>query len=97
MTLIKRVKGFGPALLDITYRLPDNPSVLSYFWHGFEDHYPDFPRTKRLLRHWKDNIEGSLYCVTLDHVYLPRPVPILSIDGEPLSLIAPCITPIQYN
>lgn len=95
--LIKEVDGFGTAVLDIIYRNPDRIWLFQQYVHEFDDNYPDFPRTKRFLRFWKRSIEGELFAVTLDHVLLPRRVPILSVDGEPLKVLAPIITPTTYN
>ena len=95
--LITDVTVFGTAMLDIVYRNPDRIWLFQEFIHQFDDNYPNFPRAKGFLRHWKHSIEGELVAVTLDHVLLPRPVPILSVDGEPLKVLAPIITPATYN
>ena len=44
----------------IYYRLPDSPSILQEFiWQDF-DKPPLYPRFKRLIEYWNENIEGPI-------------------------------------
>ena len=47
----------------IYYRLPDNPSILQEFiWQDF-DRPPLYPRFKKLIDYWNENIEGPIYSI----------------------------------
>ncbi len=84
--LITRTAGYGLATIDILFRLPDSKLLVEEFIFQDYDHYPEFPRMRKLLRHWKETLEGPLLTVTVLHELLDEPVPILSVDGLPLSV-----------
>lgn len=84
--LIKRAEGYGLATANILYRLPDSSTLVEEFIYQDYDHLPEFPRMRRLVRHWKQTLDGPLVAVTVWHELLDRPTPILSVDGLTLSI-----------
>ena len=47
-------------LIQIYYYMPDHPSVINEFVWQTIDIYPRFPRMKRFLDHWHQNIEAAI-------------------------------------
>ncbi len=82
-TLLERsLAGFGLTIIDVTYGLPDHPSILQKFVWQFEDCYPQFPRLARFLDYWEHNIEGPLRHVTIAHRRLIKPTEIRFINHQ---------------
>ena len=50
---------------EILYHMPDHPSLLQSFIWQHMDSVPDYPRMRRFLDYWVDNIEGRLHSVTV--------------------------------
>ena len=59
--------GYGNLLVEVTYGMPDAPSVLNLFVWETRDIDPHFPRLHRFLDHWKHHIEGPLRAVRYAH------------------------------
>jgi len=58
---------------EILYRMPDTPALLqSYIWQEY-DRAPDFPRLRRFLDFWTENLDGPLHSVRLAHVDVITP------------------------
>jgi uncharacterized protein Usg len=58
---------------EIIYRMPDMPALLqSYIWQDY-DQAPEFPRLRRFLDFWTENLDGPLHSVRLAHVDLISP------------------------
>ncbi|MBT4880318.1 MAG: hypothetical protein HOI80_04740 [Alphaproteobacteria bacterium] len=54
--------------VEITYYLPDHPSVLQTFlWQAY-DQAPTFPRLKNFLDYWSHSIDGKLHSISLAHL-----------------------------
>ncbi len=50
---------------EILYHLPDHPALLQSFIWQHMDVAPDYPRLRKFLDYWEDNIEGRLHSVTV--------------------------------
>jgi len=58
--------GYRLALAEITYRLPDYPSLLQTFIWQHYDMAPEFPVLRRFLAFWEKNLDGELHSVRID-------------------------------
>jgi uncharacterized protein Usg len=73
--------GYRMTTAEITYCLPDHPSLLQKFiWQNLDIH-PDFPELQRFLRYWQKNIDGKLHSVTVAAAELIRPSSIRIADS----------------
>ncbi len=59
----RRAPGYRLAMAEITYRLPDYPSVLQTFIWQHYDLAPEFPVLRRFLAFWEKNLDGKLHSV----------------------------------
>ena len=57
--------GYRLATAEITYRMPDHPAILQTFVWQHYDLAPEFPRLKKFLDYWRDNIEAELHSVAV--------------------------------
>ena len=53
------------ATAEILYHLPDYPGILQSFVWQHMDVAPDYPRLRRFLEYWTENIEARLHSVTV--------------------------------
>lgn len=53
------------ATAEILYHLPDYPGILQSFVWQHTDVAPDYPRLRRFLEYWVENIEARLHSVTV--------------------------------
>lgn len=68
-----QLNGFRLTTAEIIYRLPDAPALLqSYIWQDY-DQAPEFPRLRRFLDFWEENLDGTLHSVRLAHTSLVSP------------------------
>jgi uncharacterized protein Usg len=51
--------------VEILYHMPDHPALLQCFVLQHLDQAPDYPRLRRFLDYWEENIEGRLHSVTV--------------------------------
>lgn len=58
---------------EIVYRMPDHPAVLQSFIWQHLDMAPDFPRLKRFLEYWEENLDGAIHSVRVVRTQLIRP------------------------
>ena len=58
--------GYRLALAEITFRLPDYPSLLQTFIWQHYDLAPEFPVLRRFLAFWENNLDGELHSVRID-------------------------------
>ena len=68
-----QLKGYRLATAEITYRLPDHPSLLQTFIWQHYDLAPDYPELRRFLAFWEQNIEGKLHSVQVGRTELMAP------------------------
>ena len=57
------LKGYRLATAEITYRLPDHPSLLQTFVWQHYDLAPGYPELRKFLAFWAEKIEGCLHSV----------------------------------
>ncbi len=65
MKLKEQLDDFRLTTAQVLYRLPDHPSLLQEFIWQTMDKAPDFPRIRKFLRYWEENLEGRLHMVRI--------------------------------
>ncbi len=68
-----QLKGYRLATAEITYRLPDHPSLLQTFIWQHYDLAPDYPELRKFLAFWVEKIEGKLFSVRVGRTSLVTP------------------------
>lgn len=58
---------------EITYHMPDYPTMLQTFLWQKLDLPPRFPELRKFLAFWDKNIEGPLHSVRIGHVEILSP------------------------
>ena len=71
--LEQQLKGYRLATAEITYRLPDYPSLLQTFIWQHLDLAPSYPELRRFLAFWAEKIEGKLHSVRVGRTQLLAP------------------------
>ncbi len=72
-TLKTQLDGFRLTTAEITYHLPDRPTLLqTYLWQEY-DLAPRFPRLREFLAFWEENLDGPLHSVRLASAKLLTP------------------------
>jgi uncharacterized protein Usg len=67
---------------EILYRMPDHPDLLqTYVWQAF-DLAPRFPKLRRFLTFWEENLDGALYLVRVANSRLVKPAELGFVDGQ---------------
>ncbi|MEM8800014.1 MAG: Usg family protein [Pseudomonadota bacterium] len=77
-----RLKGYRTATAEILYHLPDYPDLLQSFTWQTLDLAPKFPRLRSFLDFWVENIEGSLFSVTVASKALIAPQELRFAKGD---------------
>ena len=77
----QQVQGYRLATAEIIYHLPDYPDLLQKFIWQHYDIAPDYPRLKRFLDYWMENIEGRLHSVTLARSKIVTPAETRAVGG----------------
>lgn len=65
-----QLRGYRLATAEITYWLPDHPSILQTFVWQHYDLAPKFPELQKFLAFWNAHIEGKLFRVTVGRTKL---------------------------
>ena len=68
-----QLKGYRLATAEITYRLPDHPSLLQTFVWQHYDLAPGYPELRKFLDFWVEKIEGRLHSVRVGRTTLVTP------------------------
>lgn len=77
-----QLKGYSLTTAEILYHLPDYHTLLqSYIWQDY-DIAPQFPKLKKFLDFWSENLEGPLHTIRVAHTELIKPAEFSYIDGE---------------
>jgi uncharacterized protein Usg len=76
-----QLKGYSLTTAEILYRMPDHPALLqSFVWQDYDIH-PRFPKLRKFLDFWVENLDGKLFKVRVAHSRLIRPGEIRMVDG----------------
>lgn len=82
MSLELQLKDYRLTTAEITYRMPDHPSILQKFvWQEF-DIASRYPVLTRFLDFWEREIEGKLHSVIVASTKLIRPAEIRLIQAQ---------------
>ncbi len=68
-----QLNGYRLATAEITYHMPDFPALLQTFVWQHYDIAPHFPRLKKFLDYWRENLDGELHSVTVGRSELIKP------------------------
>ncbi len=77
--LEKQLRGYRLTTAEITYHLPDAPSILQNFIWQELDIAPKFPRLKAFLDFWQANLDGRLHSVRVTAAKVVMPARYRSI------------------
>jgi uncharacterized protein Usg len=77
----RRLAGSGLLTAEISYYMPDHPSLLQLFIWQTLDEAPRFPALSRFLDHWRREIEATLHSIRIAHAGLVRPAELRLVDG----------------
>ena len=77
------LKGYCLTTAEITYRMPDHPSVLQTFVWQTMDRPPDYPRLVQFLGYWQANLDAELHCVRIAGTRSPKPSEWHYLDQPP--------------
>jgi uncharacterized protein Usg len=69
----RQLLGYGLSTAEISYYLPDYPSLLQVFVWQHHDEAPHFPVLNRFLDHWRRDIEAVVHSVRLAHSMMLGP------------------------
>ncbi|KQQ91399.1 hypothetical protein [Aureimonas sp. Leaf324] len=70
---LKMLSGYGLTFAEILYRMPDHPAFLQTFSWQFDDIAPEYPRLRRFLAHWEQDVEATIHSVRVMHQGLIQP------------------------
>jgi len=80
--LQKQLDGYRLTTAEITYHLPDYPTLLQKFiWQNL-DLAPRFPELRGFLRFWERNLDGKLHSVKVASCELIHPAEFRLVEGE---------------
>lgn len=80
--LAEQLKGNRLTTAEIIYRMPDHPDLLqTYVWQSL-DTAPRFPKLRRFLAFWEENLDGALYMVRVANAELVKPAELAFVDGQ---------------
>jgi uncharacterized protein Usg len=69
----QQLRGYRLTLAEITYRMPDYPSLLQkYIWQDL-DVAPEYPVLRKFLDFWERNLDGGIHSVRVASKSLIRP------------------------
>ncbi len=68
-----QLAGYRLATAEITYHMPDFPALLQTFVWQHYDTAPHFPRLRKFLDYWRENLDGELHSVKVGRSELIRP------------------------
>ena len=77
----RQMAGYGLLTAEISYWMPDHPSLLQqYVWQTW-DLAPAFPELSRFLDHWRRETEATIHAIRVAHRDLVGPAEIRTVDG----------------
>ena len=78
---LMQVQGYGLTTAEISYWMPDHPSLIQLFVWQTYDVAPAFPVLHDFLDHWRREIEAAIHSVRVAHQQLIGPSEWWSVDG----------------
>ena len=78
---LMQVQGYGLTTAEISYWMPDHPSLIQLFVWQTYDVAPAFPVLHDFLDHWRREIEATLHSIRVAHQHLIRPAEWRAVDG----------------
>ncbi len=78
----QQMAGYGLLTAEISYWLPDHPSLLQQFVWQTWDLAPAFPELGRFLDHWRREIEATIHEIRVAHRDYVGPANLHAIDAE---------------
>ena len=76
-----QLQGYGLTTAEISYYMPDHPSLIQLFiWQEY-DVAPAFPVLAKFLDHWRLEIEAAVHSVRVAHQHLIRPAEWRAVGG----------------
>jgi uncharacterized protein Usg len=79
---IEAAEHFGILTANITYWMPDHPTLLQDFAWQVYDVSPTFPRFCRFLNFWVREIEGPIHSIVVAHAALIKPRELVMVEGQ---------------
>ena len=77
----RQLRGYGLSTVEVSYYMPDHPTLLQLFIYQHYDVAPDFPVLRDFLDHWRREIEAALHSVRVAHKHLIGPAEWRAVDG----------------
>ncbi len=77
----KQMAGYGLLTAEISYWMPDHPSILQQFIWQTHDRAPGFPELSRFLDYWRREVEATLHSIRVAHDGLIRPAEWRAVNG----------------
>ena len=78
---LKQLQGYGMLTAEISYFLPDHPSLLQLFVFQQYDVAPRFPMLHQFLDHWRREVEATLHSIRIAHNHVIGPAEWRAVDG----------------
>lgn len=77
----RQLRGYGLLTAEISYFMPDHPSLIQQFVWQTHDLAPAFPELARFLDHWRREIEATIHSIRVAHNDLLGPAEWRAVDG----------------
>ena len=78
----KMLRDYRLTTAEILYHLPDYPTLLqSFVWQEL-DLAPKFPRVKKFIAFWENELDGKIHSVKLMHADLIAPHEFRRVNGS---------------
>lgn len=81
-TLALQLRDYRLTTAEITYFMPDAPSLLQTFVWQEMDLAPHFPELRKFLAFWESNLEGALHSVRVAAAQVIMPAKYRCIAGS---------------
>ncbi len=78
----RQLQGYRLTTAEITYRLPDHPSVLQIFVWQKLDLAPEYPELQRFLEFWETNLDGPIHSVRVTGTGVVSPAELRHVPDE---------------
>lgn len=75
-----QLEGWRLITAEILYHMPDYPGILqSFVWQKL-DYPPDYPKLRKFLDFWADNLDGPLHSVRVAHTEVLAPGKLRNVE-----------------